>query len=102
MCPDIRWGRMFTLTRRRYRQTLLSRSGLGALAVVVSLSVIINGCSRLACCMSVPLRGSHDSIHYLVIGLGLISVPKPEQETVVLATKMQALGVSITDQAGLK
>jgi len=38
----------------------------------------------------------------VVIGFGIISVPKPEQKVAVLATKSQSLGVSISDQPGLK
>ena len=82
-------------------QTLLS-SNAPVVGVVLSFSVIMSGCGPLACCASLPIRGSQGSVHYLVIGLGLLSVPKPEDKTAVLATKMQTLGVGVSDQAGLK
>ena len=41
-------------------------------------------------------------MNYLVVGVGILTVPKPEASTGVLAARLHALGVSISDQPGLK
>ena len=41
-------------------------------------------------------------MHYLIIGFGVVSVAKPQGQTAVLATKTQALGISLSDQPGTK
>lgn len=48
------------------------------------------------------MRHEGGSIHYLILGVGIVTVPKPETQTAVLATKAQALGINISDQPGLK
>src|SRR5436190_11692824 len=73
-----------------------------AVTLVIFFSLIFNGCSRLTCCMSFPVQGGQESIHYVVIGFGIVSIPKPEQKIALLATKVQSLGVNISDQPGLK
>lgn len=69
--------------------------------ILIFLSLFINGCSTLACCLTLPVE-ENGSIHYLVIGLGMVSIPKPNADTAVLATKHQVLGVVVSDQPGAK
>lgn len=82
---------------------LLLKRKKAALKLALSLPLMMmNACSQASCCLSLPIQGDQSSIHYMVIGFGIISVPKPEQKTAVLATKMQSLGVSVSNQPGMK
>ncbi len=59
------------------------------------LTVCNSGCA-------LPLKGENETMHYLIIGIGLVSIPKQEADTGILAAKTQTLGVQISDQPGLK
>jgi hypothetical protein len=72
-----------------------SNKDILGLLLLLLVPLILNGC------MSFPIQGGENSVHYLIIGVGMVTVPKPEKETAILATKSQALGVSLTDQPGL-
>ena len=61
----------------------------------------LGGCTSVTCCMGLSFD-EKDSIHYVVIGLGIVTVPKQASETAVLATRTQALGVQLSDQPGAK
>lgn len=67
-------------------------------ALVVAL-IIIGGCSHRGLVLT---RESEDSLHYVVIGFGVISVPKSEKADAVTATKSNVLGVLLSNQPGLK
>ena len=69
--------------------------------VIGLLCFILSGCSGLSCCLTLPMAGK-SSIHYVVFGLGIISVPKPDTQTAILATKTQVLGLVVSDQPGAK
>lgn len=69
--------------------------------VLAALLAGLTGCSGPGCGLVLPVA-DNDSIHYVVLGLGVVSVPKPAGETAVLATKLDALGLSISDQPGGK
>jgi len=52
-----------------------------------------------ACSILIP--GRDGTKHYLVIGTGLVSVYEPPESSIVI-TDVTALGISISDQPGLK
>jgi hypothetical protein len=52
-------------------------------------------------CSGIPIR-SGDTVHYLIVGIGVVSMPDPQQATDVRVSRMQALGLSVTDQPGLR
>ena len=66
------------------------------------LPLLLTNCTSMYCCMAVPLQQGQDSVHYLVVGVGILTVAKPETSTGVLAARLQALGFSVSDQPGLK
>jgi hypothetical protein len=66
------------------------------------LPLLLTNCTSMYCCMAVPLQQGQDSVHYLVVGVGILTVAKPETSTGVHAARLQALGVSVSDQPGLK
>jgi hypothetical protein len=45
---------------------------------------------------AIPVQGAEGTRHYVVIGIGVVSVPSPPPETAVTAVKIQALGVVAT------
>ena len=55
----------------------------------------------LSACSGIPID-SEDTRHYLIIGVGVVSVPQSQPERSVSVHRMQALGVSVSDQPGLK
>jgi len=65
------------------------------------LALIASGCSAVNTGLALPVAGK-DSIHYIVLGFGIVSVPKSDKATAVLATKTQALGMLVSDQPGSK
>ena len=64
---------------------------LQALALLSALS---------ACCLP-PYKDTDGTTHHIVIGFGVVSVHEPDNKAVV-TTKTEAIGLSISDQAGLK
>src|SRR5262245_41162632 len=55
----------------------------------VITSMAISGCA-------LPLPGADGTRHYIVVGIGVVSVPKPQPEVAVTAVKVQALGIVAT------
>lgn len=55
--------------------------------------------TALAGCIAIP--GKNGTTHHLIIGIGLVSVNESSAQT-VLATDSHALGISISNQPGLK
>jgi hypothetical protein len=54
-----------------------------------------------ACC-SIPITAKDQTVHHLIIGIGIVSTPKQENSNGVFATRTHAIGVHISDQPGLK
>ena len=53
----------------------------------------------LSSCVSIPGKGG--TVHHLIIGFGIVSVNEPASPAVI-ATDSHILGMSISDQPGLK
>jgi hypothetical protein len=53
----------------------------------------------LSSCVSIP--GKSGTVHHVIIGFGIVSVNEPASQAVV-ATDSHILGMSISDQPGLK
>jgi hypothetical protein len=64
-------------------------------------SEVLSGCSSFGCCLTLPVS-EEQSVHYVILGLGVVSIPKTEQKTAVFAAKSQALGIVVSDQPGAK
>lgn len=61
--------------------------------LVASALLACSGCS-------VPVHNDDGTLHYLVIGLGIVSVPDPIKTARVTVVKEQSLGVSLSNQPG--
>ena len=57
-------------------------------------SFLLAGCS-------IPIKGQDDTIHHLIIGLGIVSVKQPEENSGALVTKTESLGVYISNQPSI-
>lgn len=67
---------------------------------LVCLCLLLSGCASTGCCLSVTQEdGTH--IRYLVIGVGVITLPKIPTEH-ILVSKVQGLGLLASNQPGLK
>jgi hypothetical protein len=53
----------------------------------------------LSSCISIP--GKNGTVHYIIVGFGIVSVNEPPSQAVI-ATDSHILGISISDQPGLK
>jgi hypothetical protein len=56
--------------------------------------------SALSGC-AIPVKDKDGTAHHIVIGFGIVSVHEPKDKAIV-TTKTEAIGLSISDQAGLK
>ena len=70
--------------------------------LLLLLPLLLTNCTSLYCCMTVPLHEGESTLHYLVMGVGILTIPKPETSAGVLATRLQALGVSVSNHPGMK
>lgn len=65
--------------------------------------LFMGGCANTTCCLT-TVQETDSAIRYVVIGFGVISIPKQKQNEMdgILATKMTAVGLVVTNQPGLK
>jgi hypothetical protein len=47
-------------------------------------------------------KGKDNSIQYVILGFGVVTVPKSEDEIAITAAKATTLGISISNQPGLR
>ena len=76
---------------------IVGTSGIFLRAVPLLLGIgfiafSLYGCAGTGCCISLT-NDSKETISYLVIGIGYVTVPKSEQATAATVTKLYALGV---------
>src|SRR5215211_7413229 len=90
------------ITRRQEASTILCYMSVCFRTLALFLPLWLTNCTSMQCCIAVPFQEGQDTIHYLVVGVGILTVPSPEAAAGVLATRVQALGVSVSDQPGLK
>jgi len=74
---------------------VLLQTPKGASLVVAFLTLF----SALPGCISIP--GKNGTAHYLIVGFGIVSVNESLAQAVI-ATDSHVLGISISDQPGLK
>lgn len=72
------------------------------LFALITLLIGVSGCGSFNCCASYSIQGDKGAVHYLILGIGIVTVPKPNTDTAILATRVHALGVNLSDQPGLK
>ena len=70
-------------------------------AMVTALASGVIGCTSVDCCITATYERP-DAVHYVVVGFGIISVPKPQGQIGVLATNLMAVGLVASDQPGLR
>lgn len=69
-----------------------------ATVLLAAVLLLPLGCSHRGFVLT---RESPEALHYVVIGFGVLTVPKPEGRDAVLATGFTALGVSLSNSPGL-
>jgi hypothetical protein len=73
----------------------------GRNVVLIIIIFIVAGCSSSPCCISTKFE-TDNFINYIVIGFGIVSVPKPAMKSGAYAAKTKSLGIMLSDQPGLK
>lgn len=68
--------------------------------ILITLA-LISGCTTTTCCFATK-QESNASVRYWVFGFGVVTLPKPNTDNEILATKMQSVGLAISNQPGLK
>jgi len=79
----------------------LKRIPIRRAITVAGAVVLVSGCAGTTCCIT-STQETEDSIRYVVIGFGVISIPKPKTSDGILATRMQATGLMLSNQPGLQ
>lgn len=64
------------------------------------LSLLSAGCASTTCCFT-TVQETDSAIRYFVLGFGIISVPKPKEDSRILAVRTTAIGLVVTNQPGL-
>lgn len=61
------------------------------------LSVLagVLACLMLTGCCGLPISGRDGTVHHLIIGIGVVSVPKPGEGTPVTAVRSHVLGIDL-------
>ena len=57
-------------------------------------------CLGLSACSGIPIDDGA-TVHYVIVGFGVVSVPKPPASSVHVS-KVQAFGLTVADQPGLR
>jgi len=68
---------------------------LADIVAVILLSIFL-----LASC-AIPVKDNSETLHYMVVGFGVVSIPAVQQSLAVQAVKSQILGVGISNQPGI-
>jgi hypothetical protein len=95
-------GRMLENRRKTIKCRLLSiycRVLFAGLALTMPIHI---GCATSRNFLAIPVNGKNETIHYVIIGFGIVTVPAPEKTAAVSVLKSQTLGAVISDQPGLK
>jgi len=69
-------------------------------ASTAAACMLLSACAQLGCCVAIRADGDRET-RYFVFGFGIVSVPQA-QRTDIVATRMSALGISISSQPGMK
>ena len=56
----------------------------------------------LCACSPLAFKGKDGAVQYVILGFGIVSVPKTEREVAVSAAKSTIFGLGISNQLGLK
>lgn len=65
------------------------------ISTVLVLSLCVTSCS-------IPMQGKNGSVHHLIVGFGVVTTAKDDENAGVLAIKTQAIGLQLSDQPGIK
>lgn len=65
------------------------------------LAGCLSGCANGLCC-TFRTAETPQSIRYLVIGLGVVTIADANESSAIVAARVNALGLTVTDQPGIK
>jgi hypothetical protein len=63
---------------------------------IIMLTTLLIGCAPIM------IKGNDNTVHYVILGLGIVSIPGGENKIAVQAAKTNTLGMSFTNQPGTK
>ena len=63
-------------------------------------AIVIIACLGLPACSGIPIDDGATR-HYVIVGFGVVSVPKEPAASAVHVSKVQAFGLTVADQPGL-
>jgi hypothetical protein len=72
-----------------------SPSAAGLLGAILGICLVSSGCS------GIPIDDGATR-HYVIVGFGVVSVPQPPSASTVHVSKVQAFGLTVADQPGLR
>jgi hypothetical protein len=58
-------------------------------------------CLLLSAACAIPVRDKSETLHYLVIGIGVVSIPAEQKTAAVQAARSHILGAGISNQPGV-
>lgn len=70
--------------------------------IPIKISWLIFCAFMLNACSPLEFKGKDNSIQYVILGFGVVTVPKSEDEIAITAAKATTLGISISNQPGLR
>ena len=51
---------------------------------------------------AVPIAGKSGTVHYLIVGIGVVNVPAPDQDTSSSAVTYDVVGLLVSNQPGVR
>jgi hypothetical protein len=64
-------------------------------------AIVIIACLGLTACSGIPIDDGATR-HYVIVGFGVVSIPQPLSASTVHVSKVQAFGLTVADQPGLR
>lgn len=75
-----------------------TKKALLAFRLLTALFIII----AVSGCTGIKYRDEKGTIHHLIIGMGIVSIPKQENKTGAFVSKTEVIGVHASNQPSLK
>jgi hypothetical protein len=69
--------------------------------IVLLLIAFLSGCANGSCCIRLE-HESGQSVRYFILGVGVVTVPKPSESSGIVATRVSAFGLTVSEGPGLK
>lgn len=87
---------------RSFFHIAMKTRGVPVALTILITCVLLCGCSSLKCGTSITVGENEQYLHVLIVGIGVVTVPKSPAGESVAAARFHALGLSISDMPGLR